>query len=120
MTIEPFIHELFDTMWLCFEADSECLSRHYFTALGAGLNVPATVHFTAHSDSPLPSPKYLAIRAACCRIARMSGAAEYLHIILRDMEELQVLSEDGASADVLTYALHRLVEPDAPYRANDT
>ena len=42
----------------------------------------------------------------------MSGAAEYLDGIIRDMEELQVLSEDGASADVLTYALHRHVEQD--------
>ncbi|TBU21651.1 hypothetical protein BD311DRAFT_829901 [Dichomitus squalens] len=41
----------------------------------------------------------------------------YDMMILRDMEELQVLSEDGASADVLAYALHRLVEPDDPYRA---
>ena len=76
------------------------------------LGIQETVHFIAHSNSPLPNPKYLAIHAACCRVAHMSGAAEYLDGILRDMEELQVLSEDGASADVLAFALHRHVEQD--------
>ncbi|TBU52839.1 hypothetical protein BD310DRAFT_831335 [Dichomitus squalens] len=125
MTLEYSIHDLFDKMSLWFEAQSE--PNVYRVAMAprlelahSGLGVPATVHFTAHSDSPLPSPKYLAIHAACCRVAHMSGAAEYFDMILRDMEELQVLSEDGASADVLAYALHRLEEPDDPYRAIGT
>ena len=37
----------------------------------------------------------------------MSGAAEYLDLIYRHMEELQVLENNGASADVLSFALHR-------------
>ncbi|PBK64878.1 hypothetical protein ARMSODRAFT_853075, partial [Armillaria solidipes] len=39
---------------------------------------------------PLPSPVYLAIHAACCRIARMSGAADYVDKVLREKEELRV------------------------------
>ena len=35
----------------------------------------------------------------------MSGAAEYLDKLVRDMEELHVLAEDGTSADMLAYAL---------------
>ena len=69
------------------------------------LGVPETVHFIAHSNSPLPNPKYLAIHAACCRVAHMSGAAEYLDKLICDMEELHVLAEDGTSADILAYAL---------------
>ena len=91
--------------------------NRYRVVLAPGLThksarVPEQVEFTAHHDLPLPSPKYLRIHAVCCRVAHMSGAAEYLDGIIRDMEELQVLSEDGASADVLTYALHRHVEHD--------
>ena len=38
----------------------------------------------------------------------MSGAAEYLDTVLRDVEEIGVLAEDGGSADVLYHALTRL------------
>ncbi|KAI0363062.1 hypothetical protein BV20DRAFT_915189, partial [Pilatotrama ljubarskyi] len=55
----------------------------------------------------LPNPRYLKLHAACCWIAHMSGAAEYLELIYRDVEELPVLAHNGASADVLTFALHR-------------
>ena len=41
----------------------------------------------------------------CCRVAHMSGAAEYLDKLICDMEELHVLAEDGTSADMLAYAL---------------
>ncbi len=56
---------------------------------------------------PLPSPAYLAIHAACCRITRMSGAADYVDKALREKEELHVriasmgiLAEDGSSMDL--------------------
>ncbi|KAK0438741.1 hypothetical protein EV421DRAFT_1969948 [Armillaria borealis] len=56
---------------------------------------------------PLPSPVYLAIHAACCRIARMSGAADYVDKVLREKEELRartasmgILAEDGSSMDL--------------------
>lgn len=29
-------------------------------------------------DIPLPNPTYLAIHASCCRVAHLSGAADYL------------------------------------------
>ncbi|KAL7280247.1 hypothetical protein ACG7TL_006667 [Trametes sanguinea] len=52
------------------------------------------------------------LHAACCRIAHMSGAADYVDLIFREMEEIGVLAEDGTTADVLTFALHRrLAEP---------
>ena len=79
--------------------------------IGIAGGVPREVHFVAYSDLPLPSPKYLRIHAHCCRIAHMSGAAEYLDIIYRDMEELKVLAADGTSADVLDIAISGLVAP---------
>ncbi|TBU63545.1 hypothetical protein BD310DRAFT_916629 [Dichomitus squalens] len=103
MTLDTLIHDLFDKMSLWFLTESEpnvyrvAIAPHC-EAVRHPHNIPAVVHFTAHSNSPLPSPKYLAIHAACCRVAHMSGAAEYVEAIYRDMEKLQVLSEDGASA----------------------
>jgi hypothetical protein len=37
-----------------------------------------------HPDLPLPNRTFLAIHAACCRIADLSGAAEYIHKTIRD------------------------------------
>ena len=93
--------------------------NHYKVVLGPGYThgkvfvggIPREVHFVAYSDSPLPNPKYLRIHAHCCRIAHMSGAAKYLDIIYRDMEELKVLAADGTSADVLDIAISGLVAP---------
>ena len=57
---------------------------------------------------PLPNPRYLEIHAVCCRVAHMSGAAKYLDMVVRSVEEIGVLAEDGGSADVLVHALSRL------------
>jgi hypothetical protein len=54
---------------------------------------------------PVPSQAYLELHAACCRVANLSGAGEYIDTILRDMEDIQVLSQDGTSAEALQYAL---------------
>ena len=63
----------------------------------------------------LPNPKYLRIRAACCRVADLSGAAEYLEEVDRDKERIAVLANDGTSADILEAALwsvRELVPPE--------
>lgn len=65
--------------------------------------------FVARGNYPLPDPTYLRIHAACCKVAHLSGATRYLDQIFREIEELPVLSEDGASIDVLTFALQRLL-----------
>ena len=38
----------------------------------------------------------------------MSGAAEYLDRVIRDVEETRVLAEDGGSAEVLFHVLSNL------------
>ncbi|KAJ2976224.1 hypothetical protein NUW54_g11600 [Trametes sanguinea] len=81
----------------------------------AGALTPEQVTFTFHRpdsdlpDLPVASPQYLRIHAACCQIAYMSGVAEYLERVFPNVDELQGLAHDGASADVLSYALHRLL-----------
>lgn len=54
---------------------------------------------------PLPSPAYLKLHAACCQVAHLSGAAEYVKKFYRDMEDTQVLAHDGSAAKLLEEAL---------------
>ncbi|TFK74625.1 hypothetical protein BDN72DRAFT_892975 [Pluteus cervinus] len=77
---------------------------------------PQTVTFKNHSDHnfPLPSPTYLKVHAACARIARLSGATAQINEILMDMEDIQVLAEDGTSADLLGHAITAL-DPRLPF-----
>jgi hypothetical protein len=63
------------------------------------------VTFQTKKDLALPNPDYLRIHAACCRIAHLSGAAEQIDKVLEDLEAMPVLSEDGSSAHVLSFAL---------------
>ncbi|KAJ7825913.1 hypothetical protein B0H14DRAFT_3725706 [Mycena olivaceomarginata] len=82
-----------------------------------GLPPPARVTFRVDPDvvaacaanntelPALPSPSLLAIRAACSRVAHMSGAAEQIDQILRDLEDTPVLAEDGGSAHLLASRL---------------
>lgn len=67
---------------------------------------------TVTSSSPeleLLDPRYLRLHAAVCRVAQMSGAAEYLHKHDRDMEQMSVLAQDGSSSELLASRLQRLV-----------
>ena len=67
---------------------------------------PNPIEFkSADPNLPLPNPTYLRIHAACCRIAHLSGAGEYMDKILDDLEDIRVLSKDGSSADILSFAL---------------
>jgi hypothetical protein len=56
-------------------------------------------------DLPLPNPIYLKIYAAYCRVAHLSGAGEYIDKILENLEDIRVLSKDGSSAHLLSFAL---------------
>ncbi|KAI0079163.1 hypothetical protein K474DRAFT_1592591 [Panus rudis PR-1116 ss-1] len=113
MTLDPTICGLFDKQKLWFEdirneehCYKVCLARHV-----PRLGIPETVRFENHANYayPLPSPRYLQIHAHCCRIAHLSGGAQYLDSRLRDIEETHVLSTDGSSSDVLDYALNRVI-----------
>ena len=48
----------------------------------------------------LPSPKYLKLHVAVCRIAHMSGAAGYLDLYDQEVEAIQVMACHGSSADL--------------------
>lgn len=60
-------------------------------------------------ELPLPEPRLLALHAVCVRVAHMSGAAEALDELDRDVEATRVLARDGASANLLYMKLSPLV-----------
>ncbi|KAG6826820.1 hypothetical protein H0H92_014290 [Tricholoma furcatifolium] len=57
----------------------------------------------------LPDRTLLALRAACSRVANMSGAAEHIDHILRDLEEIPFLADDGSMADLLSHRISTAV-----------
>ncbi|KAF9233591.1 hypothetical protein BU15DRAFT_90278 [Melanogaster broomeanus] len=104
------MHWHFDMLRLWFEptgiADKYniCWSQDL---LERGSGAPSTVQFTTPDpeEFPLPSPTYLRIHAACAKVAKLSGAGDYIDNLSRELEELRVLSNDGTSAELLEHAL---------------
>ncbi|TFK32193.1 hypothetical protein BDQ12DRAFT_692868 [Crucibulum laeve] len=108
MTMEADFHNFFDRFYVWFvptkeknkyklESSSEFVLHQY----------PTHVTFTTSDPIklPVPSPTYLAMHAACAKIAHLSGAAEYTNKFYRDMEDSTTLDADGASAHMLEHAL---------------
>jgi len=52
----------------------------------------------------MPDSRYLALHAACARVAHYSGVGDYIEMILSDIEEMDVLADDGNS-EALYHAL---------------
>jgi hypothetical protein len=61
-----------------------------------------------HPDLLLPNPTYFKIHAACCKVAHLSGATEYIENTLNNLEDIGVLSQGGSAAHVLMFALQSL------------
>ncbi|KAH9945326.1 uncharacterized protein BXZ73DRAFT_96312 [Epithele typhae] len=128
LTLSEESHTLMDRLCLWYESTGEPNTynlKTYPPELRAGNGWPAQVTFKIRDDlgipglprpeedhSELPNPDYLALHAACCKVAHLSGAAEPLEdSIFHDPESHRVLAQDGSSADVLYEELYRLVDP---------
>ncbi|KAK0495631.1 hypothetical protein EDD18DRAFT_1392449 [Armillaria luteobubalina] len=92
LTLSPSLNDFFDQLVLPWLEAVENQPNTYtvvstiFSVLG---RLPSrVVTFTTPNTNalPLPSPAYLAIHAACCRVAHLSGAAEYVEKALREEE----------------------------------
>lgn len=60
---------------------------------------------TTHDQIPLPSSRYIALHAACAQVINACGMGKEIDRIIRDIEELSELPEDGGS-DAVVFALH--------------
>jgi len=112
LTLDSVVHDWFDQLkvWLDRKPDDpvNCYTPaatkpYYLREIQdqVRLNTPDM------SKYPLPDPRYLAIHAACARVAHLSGAAEYIEMVFRDMEDTKVLANNGGSGEVLYHALIR-------------
>ncbi|KAL0958578.1 hypothetical protein HGRIS_000716 [Hohenbuehelia grisea] len=135
LTLDKDIHSWFDNLWLWFEPlvsipfnilgfisyfktsqDDDPDSHRYkvqTTSSKLYERVPRTVTFfnrtpTDIAPLPMPNKRYLAMHAACAKVAHMSGAAEALDDLDRRYDEGTVLAWDGGSADLLHHRLSTL------------
>lgn len=84
-------------------------------------HIPEHVQFTTEQrDFPLPSPRYLEIHAACCRVAYMSGAAGYYRKLDDDdpfVSKYRSLDPVGSDFSAVLYA--RLLDMSEQRAATD-
>jgi len=66
---------------------------------------------------PVPSAAYLAIHAACARVAHLSGAGACIDKLYRDMDDSTTLDPNGASAEMLEHAIFELQAAGRPITA---
>ncbi|KAJ7044743.1 hypothetical protein C8F04DRAFT_942092 [Mycena alexandri] len=120
------IHAAFDHLKIAFEPTDEphtydIVFAHPEAAIGFfGLKKRITLtNFATRRrfkqaggllELPLPEPRLLALHAVCVRVAHMSGAAQALDDLDRDVEDTLVLARDGASANLLDMKLSPLVQ----------
>ena len=60
----------------------------------------STVSLEDGTTIPPPHPRLLALHAACAQVAHMSGAAEHLVELYRDMDEISVMTEPSAPLEL--------------------
>ncbi|KAF5310633.1 hypothetical protein D9619_008090 [Psilocybe cf. subviscida] len=106
MTLQGDIHKLFDSLSIWFVATNtehtyriETIPDHAPFAL----EYPTVSFTTSKPGLALPSPEYLAIHAACAKVAHLSGASEWFRKYDHDEEEHfhKTLATDGNSASLL-------------------
>ena len=69
---------------------------------------PKVIKFSTDDPKALPVPStgdHLALHTAYAKVAYLSGAAQYMNSVIREMEETLVASSDGSFAAVLEHAI---------------
>ncbi|KAI5999981.1 hypothetical protein EDD15DRAFT_2362512 [Pisolithus albus] len=108
MTMDVTLHALFD-MLLIYLTATEVPNRYRLEGVKdwCVANRPEYATFSTPDPEkyPLPNPAYLAIHAACVKVAHLSGATEHIEEVLRRLEDTFVLAEDGGSSEILYTAI---------------
>ncbi|KAJ7707787.1 hypothetical protein B0H17DRAFT_1034033 [Mycena rosella] len=99
LTLNTEDHDLMDTLQLWFEPTGtpdeyhvrvrKNMERPVRVLAGGHRQRVMTVNFPSTSELPAPSPHHLALHAACCRIAHLSGAADHLERVGRDFDNFK-------------------------------
>lgn len=123
MILIPELHQRFGSLELYLQETETLHTYRWHLVRGA---YPILRSVTARSryvvsvkkerdrvPAELPCPRLLAVHRACCMILAMSGAAEYVELLLDDTEALiqrGVLEEDGSSNFALAMGLRGVQE----------
>ncbi|KAF8805443.1 hypothetical protein BYT27DRAFT_7169584 [Phlegmacium glaucopus] len=113
MTLTLAFHAHFDQLSIWFVATDE-ENKYKLEAIATKAYIlrdyPEYVTFTTPDAVKLlvPSATYLAIHAACAKVAHLSGAGECIDKFYRDMEDGRTLDPNGASAEMLEHAIFEL------------
>ncbi|KAG9308905.1 hypothetical protein JVU11DRAFT_11365 [Chiua virens] len=91
MTLWDPIHSLFGDLDIWFEPSDhdpyECTVKSSYPRETVGFKLPESFKMTtADLNLPRPSPDYLRLRAACARVAHLSGVSEYVLSLYRDFD----------------------------------
>ena len=102
-----FAHRMFGALHIYFDPTEEkhtYMIRSWNPAIGLMFKLPIkrAIRLAPNRDIDPPSPDLLAIHRAVGQILHLSGAGDYIDDILRDMETVHVIAEDG-STDLGSY-----------------
>ncbi|PBL00206.1 hypothetical protein ARMGADRAFT_1072583 [Armillaria gallica] len=70
-----------------------------------GLPDQVTLTDATGGKIPLPSRRYFQLHDACAKIFHLSGAGDVVEQVFRDIQNVNVLAEDGGSHNLLSWAL---------------
>ncbi|KAM5538035.1 hypothetical protein V8D89_008232 [Ganoderma adspersum] len=119
LTLDCTLHAAFRGMFMWLEKAEGQPANCYRVAVSdpkwysflGWFGLPHEVQLVAHADAlPLPDPAYLHIHAACCRIATLSGADDYLFWAFAEAPSLDTT---GKADRALKYLCYRLVHDNA-------
>ncbi|PBK95504.1 hypothetical protein ARMGADRAFT_1164063 [Armillaria gallica] len=108
-TVSPEFHGPFDELQFSLHpVGPDTYEIHtYPSDLNAEYGLPdrVTLKDATGGKIPLPAVVYFQLHDVCAKIAHLSGAGEVVEQLFRDLEDVQVLAEDGGSHYLLSLAL---------------
>ncbi|KAF7976475.1 hypothetical protein HWV62_6743 [Athelia sp. TMB] len=106
MTMSSSLHQSFDSLMIWFEA-TPTLNQYNVRSIKPGIlkGVQNPITLPTNHNIPAPDPRYLKLHAACAQIAHLSGAAEYISSVERELEETGVLATDVSVRAVVNVPL---------------
>ncbi|RDB27062.1 hypothetical protein Hypma_005162 [Hypsizygus marmoreus] len=111
LTLDANLHASFTGLSVWFELTS-VPNQYRVEAAHPGflLGIDRLVTFTsADTRLPLPSPRYLALHAACAKAAHLSGVRVVNYKISSNIHSSRTMANGGESAELLAAALSRVV-----------
>ncbi|KAH8930256.1 hypothetical protein BT69DRAFT_1275674 [Atractiella rhizophila] len=113
MTLDAPLHDWFDKLKLWLQPTGEPnvykIEARNERLVFRNHRVPRQVRLTTQdAQLDLPNPKYLALHAACSRVAHLSGAADHLDRMDSDRDHPSLVCLSGELTDILAARLYDL------------